>query len=145
MAEAHYYETTLNENSEATISNVWKANYEMHITLDGFNAIDSVVNLADKDTYDFTLGLTENIVKPYNLMIDSGSADNARTFIWNYADYYADDFEGHTDFTINSPGKLGWQYIDGDGASAVLSTQATTRLGLMPSSPWPSSCSILIR
>lgn len=115
--ERHYYETTLDENGEATISNVWKANYEMHITLDGFNAIDSVVNLADKDTYDFTLGLTENIVKPYNLMIDSGSADNARTFIWNYADYYADDFEGHTDFTINSPGKLGWQYIDGDGAS----------------------------
>ena len=28
----------------------------------------------------------------------------------------SDDFEGHTAFTINSPGTVGWTYIDGDGA-----------------------------
>lgn len=27
---------------------------------------------------------------------------------------YWDDFEQHTDFAINSPGQIGWQYIDGD-------------------------------
>ena len=29
----------------------------------------------------------------------------------------SDDFEGHTYGTINSPGTVGWTYIDGDGAS----------------------------
>lgn len=30
---------------------------------------------------------------------------------------YTDDVEGHTYGTINSPGTIGWSYIDGDGAS----------------------------
>ncbi len=29
----------------------------------------------------------------------------------------SDDFEGHTAFTINSPGTVGWTYIDGDGST----------------------------
>ncbi len=29
----------------------------------------------------------------------------------------SDDFEGHEAFAINSPGTVGWTYIDGDGAS----------------------------
>ena len=29
----------------------------------------------------------------------------------------SDDFEGHEAFTINSPGTVGWTYIDGDGAN----------------------------
>ena len=27
---------------------------------------------------------------------------------------YYDDFEAHEDFTINSPGNIGWSYVDGD-------------------------------
>ena len=32
-------------------------------------------------------------------------------------DGYWEDFEGHDDFVINSPGSIGWQYIDADNAS----------------------------
>ena len=128
----HYYEATLDDNGEATISNVWKTNYEMHVTLDGFSPVDSLVNLSDDDSYSFTLNLTEKIVKPYNLIIEKGSSDDARTFIWNYENCYADDFEGHTDFAINSPGLLGWQYIDGDGAE-------TGAFNTGSDSPWPNA------
>jgi len=35
-----------------------------------------------------------------------------------------DDFEGHEDFVINSPGDLGWQYIDVDNANTYTWTAA---------------------
>ncbi|MCF0207226.1 MAG: T9SS type A sorting domain-containing protein [Bacteroidales bacterium] len=32
--------------------------------------------------------------------------------------YISDDFESHTSFAINSPGEVGWTYIDGDGRTS---------------------------
>lgn len=128
----HHYEATLNDDGHATLGPVWKSDYTLRLTLDGYAPIDSLMRLTQTDSCTLTLSLMEQKEKPYNLMIDEGSAPNARTLIWNYADYYADDFEEHADFTINSPGELGWQYIDGDGASTgAFNTGSDT--------PWPNA------
>lgn len=46
--------------------------------------------------------------------------DKAVTLRWNNPEPINglfDDFEDHTDFAINSPGSIGWQYIDADNAA----------------------------
>lgn len=53
---------------------------------------------------------------PMHLTLE-GVDDHAVTFSWHSPEAingYWDDFEQHTDFAINSPGSIGWQYIDGD-------------------------------
>ncbi len=42
---------------------------------------------------------------------------------------YFEDFESHDDFTINSAGSIGWQYIDGDNANTY-TWQACTFAGM---------------
>lgn len=46
-----------------------------------------------------------------------GVDDKTVTLQWNSpepTDGYYDDFEGHPDFVINSPGSVGWEYLDMD-------------------------------
>ncbi len=53
---------------------------------------------------------------PYGLRCD-GVNDQTVRLSWNTpeaVDGYFDDFEDHDDFAINSAGKVGWSYIDGD-------------------------------
>ena len=69
---------------------------------------------------------------PYSLINLAGSEDGIPyglrlmevdnkdvSLSWNTpeaTDGYWDDFETHDDFVINSPGSVGWQYIDADNA-----------------------------
>lgn len=53
---------------------------------------------------------------PYGLQVNSVS-DKTVALSWlspEKTDGYYDDFEGHTDFEVNSPGPVGWSYVDGD-------------------------------
>ena len=53
---------------------------------------------------------------PYGLQLD-GINDRNVNISWispEPIDGYFDDFEGHTDFEINSAGSIGWTYIDAD-------------------------------
>lgn len=54
--------------------------------------------------------------KPYGLhLVDIDNKDV--TLRWNNPEAmngYFDDFEGHADFAINSPGSIGWTYLDMD-------------------------------
>lgn len=55
---------------------------------------------------------------PYGLHVVSVE-EKSVTLQWNNpepADGYFDDFEGHSDFVINSPGAIGWDYLDMDNA-----------------------------
>lgn len=48
-----------------------------------------------------------------------GIDDKTVTLQWNSpepTDGFYDDFEGHSDFVINSPGSVGWEYLDMDNA-----------------------------
>ena len=56
---------------------------------------------------------------PYGLHTVSVD-EKAVTIQWNNPepmDGYFDDFEGHSDFVINSPGSIGWDYLDQDNAN----------------------------
>ena len=55
---------------------------------------------------------------PYGLRL-TGVNDKEVSLAWltpEKTDGYWEDFEGHDDFVINSPGSIGWQYIDADNA-----------------------------
>lgn len=64
---------------------------------------------------------------PYGLRLMDVN-DREVTLSWlspEKTDGYWEDFETHNDFQINSPGSIGWQYIDGDNA-ATYTWQACT-------------------
>ena len=103
------------DNGMVVIPDVWKAEYDLVVELDGFNTLYETVDLSKDNSYDLSYKLTEHQVTPYNLIIADTENANEKEFIWNYPDVFFDDFEEHDDFAINSPGAIGWQYIDGDG------------------------------
>ncbi len=54
--------------------------------------------------------------KPYGMQL-TGIDNKNVTLRWNTPEAtngYFEDFESHTDFTINSPGNIGWSYLDMD-------------------------------
>lgn len=127
----HVYQAEADASGDVNFPNVWKAKYQLTITLDGFIGKDTTVDLTAEDAYTFNFALDENRVQPYGLLIDMGDKGNDRKFIWNYPDVFNEDFESHEDFAVNSPGEIGWQYIDGDGAE----TGGFTFDGV---DPWPN-------
>lgn len=121
---AHVYQLTAGDEGVAMADSVWKTTYDVQITLDGFNPINTIVTVDKDNSYSFDFELTENQVQPYGLQIENGSWGAQKLFIWNYPDYFEDGFEEHDDFTINSPGSIGWQYFDGDeGETGAFSFQ----------------------
>lgn len=53
---------------------------------------------------------------PYNLRL-TGVNEHTVSLAWTSpepVDGFFEDFEGHNDFAINSPGSIGWTYIDAD-------------------------------
>lgn len=53
---------------------------------------------------------------PYNLRL-TGVNEHTVSLAWTSpepVDGFLEDFEGHNDFAINSPGNIGWTYIDAD-------------------------------
>lgn len=105
------------EDGLATIEKVWKDNYTVTVVLDGFTGVNEQKDLSQDQSYDFSYMLNEIRVQPFNLIIEDveGTLMAEKRFIWNFPDYFFDDFEQHEDFVVNSPGAIGWNYIDGDG------------------------------
>lgn len=111
----HTFKGIADDNGVITIDEAWKSHYDVTAELDGFKTYSGKIDVSVDNAYEFDCTLNENRVKPYNLVIDEGAYPDSRTFIWNYPDVFFEDFESHEDFAVNSPGKIGWQYIDGDG------------------------------
>lgn len=64
---------------------------------------------------------------PYGLRLDEVK-DRSVSISWNSpeaTDGYFEDFEGHDNFAINSPGTIGWSYIDGDNKNTYSWQQCT--------------------
>lgn len=112
----HVSKGTVDDGGNVTLANVWKGEYSVSVVLDGFKTYTTTVDVSKDDAYSFSCNLDENRIKPYNLVIDEGNSPTEKKFIWNYPDLFFEDFEGHENFAINSPGSIGWQYLDGDGA-----------------------------
>ena len=110
------YEAEFDENGVCEIPDVWKENYQLTITKRGFSSIDEMVDLSSENSYVLRYNITENHEAPKGLKaVAEGDYDSDPLLIWNFPDLISDDFEGHDDFAVNSPGDAGWQYIDGDG------------------------------
>lgn len=63
-----------------------------------------------------------SIAPPSNLTLES-ITDLSVRLSWHSPEAingYWDDFEQHSDFAINSPGEIGWQYIDGDNRNTYV-------------------------
>ena len=113
----HVYEAVAGDDGVVTIENVWKAEYDVTISLDGFESHQQQYVFTGDDAFSYDITLNEIQVKPFNLIVeDIEGQPTQKNFIWNYPDYFFEGFEDHEDFAINSPGLIGWQYIDGDGA-----------------------------
>ncbi len=114
----HIYTAEVEDNADIVIENVWKGQYNLSISLDGFVGVNETLDLGTENEYNLSYTLEENRIQPFNLMIEP--VDNTEIaemrFSWNFPDYFFEDFEEHEDFVINSPGSIGWNYIDGDGA-----------------------------
>lgn len=62
-------------------------------------------------------------------------------------DGYFEDFEGHADFAINSPGNIGWSYIDADNKytytwAACTFTNMGQKMAFIVMNPWMTSPAI---
>jgi len=115
----HAYGAYADENGEVVFENVWKANYDLYITLQGFGSIFEVVKFETEDAYTIERTLEETKVTPFGLKIinDDEEEMNNRLFVWNFPAQIYDSFEEHEAFAINSPGEVGWQYLDFDDPS----------------------------
>lgn len=104
----------VNEENKALFEKLWKGNYTISIVKEGFETVSAKGDFSlenDYTTDEFIL--KEIIVTPYNLQVEE-QGDQQALFSWNTTATIFDDFESHDDFTINSAGKVGWQYLDLD-------------------------------
>lgn len=63
--------------------------------------------------------LDEYRVDPFGLEVSKTSTAGQRKFVWNTPNYLFDDFEGHEAFAVNSPGTIGWTYIDDSHTATI--------------------------
>lgn len=120
--EIHSYKATADENGKMIFPTVWEGTYTVVIERKGFQSVTDEITVEGGKDNSLTYNLTESTQIPENLKIDANGVSGSRLFRWNVIEKWEDDFEGHDDFTINSPSELGWSYIDGDGAPTYASS-----------------------
>lgn len=112
----HNYTGAFDATGILEVSPIWKGKYILSVGKEGFGLIQQELDLSSENEYALTLNLTEERQAPQNLQaVAEGEYDSDQLLVWNFPDMIEDGFEEHPDFEINSPGKYGWQYIDGDG------------------------------
>ena len=111
------YDATFDENGICEIEGIWKQPYRLIISKRGFSTVDEMVDLSVENAYRLHYNIVESHEAPKGLkaVVEEGEYDSDPLLIWNFPDLLMDDFEDHDDFAVNSPGSIGWKYIDGDG------------------------------
>lgn len=111
------YISYADENGKVTFPSLWKNHYDLSITLQGYKDYHrDGMDFTSENQYEISCLLEEYVVDPFNLEIKETDRADERLFYWNVTDHLFEDFEAHPDFAVNSPGTIGWTYIDGDGA-----------------------------
>ena len=99
------------ENGTASLTNLLKGDYSVRITKKGFDTFESTVTLQE-DEETLNSSLVQTILPVANIDF----VEDSNTLTWDvFADIH-ENFDGDdfTDFEINAPGELGWNYYDGD-------------------------------
>lgn len=114
------------EAGKAVFNAVWMGEYKVEVTQEGFVKIaETKVDFSTELSYTKNYELKEMLFAPYNLQIRETNSPTERIFKWNESRAITDGFEEHRNFTINSQGAAGWNYIDGDKSSTFI-FQSTT-------------------
>lgn len=108
------YSATADEEGKVTFGNVWEGEYALTCTKKGFETLTTDVTVSGESDSDLSFTLTEATKMPFNLILEETGEPTERLLRWNVLTDIFEDFEGHDDWAINSPGELGWSYIDGD-------------------------------
>lgn len=108
------YSATADEEGKVTFGNVWEGEYALTCTKKGFETLTTDVIVSGESDSDLSFTLTEATKMPFNLILEETGEPTERLLRWNVLTDIFEDFEGHDDWAINSPGELGWSYIDGD-------------------------------
>ena len=110
------YSLTTNEQGKADFT-LKKGKYRLTVSLLGFDLFGPEnIDLSVNDRYDPKVCvLIKSLIPVRDLTAEAGEKASEWNLFWNMPDI-KDDFESHADFTINSTGSAGWQYVDGDAA-----------------------------
>ncbi|MEG1572909.1 MAG: choice-of-anchor J domain-containing protein, partial [Bacteroidales bacterium] len=112
---AHVYTGVLDANGKLSISQIWKGKYKIHLSKLGYETLDTTGLFTTESNYTMAVVLKQDKKKPYALQVTPDDLQaNTYKFTWNDKKDIVEGFESHSDFTINSGGKLGWSYIDAD-------------------------------
>lgn len=110
-----YSATLENGSKEHTFSDVSKGSYKLTIVNQRFETVIEEVKPDTEDAYTFSYTLKEKLTAPVNLTAtESGESAGTYDLSWNFTSSIFEDFEGHDDFALNSPGETGWSYLDND-------------------------------
>lgn len=111
------YAATVGTDGKAVFRGVWKGRYTIRIELPGYDPVTAGADFSLDDEYETEVFiLRERIVAPFGPEIVDTENPADKLFAWNLTGAIFDDFESHTDFAINSPGSVGWQYLDIDSS-----------------------------
>lgn len=105
-----------NGSCECVFDNVEKGTYVLTILNPRFDVMSDEISPDSESEYTFgEYKLIESLDVPVNLLVDENEENSGvYTIEWNRTSSYYDDFESHDDFALNSPGKVGWSYLDND-------------------------------
>ncbi|MGL4293623.1 MAG: choice-of-anchor J domain-containing protein [Bacteroidales bacterium] len=114
------YNYTLNTDGKCYISDIYPGSHTLIIEKEGLAKFEDK-NLEISKSMSFDIVLQENVRTPFaiksDILYNPRTGDSELKLSWNReTDYFFDDFESHTPFTINlNP----WIGIDGDNANAA--------------------------
>ncbi len=113
-----YTYTVENENGVVNLEPIFKANYYISITHEGFNNyFMSNVDFSTNNSYTIDCELIETLEKPFNLEIEL--KNTVVTFKWNHTENIFEDFESCSNFEIEPQGVVNWKYNDVDKLATI--------------------------
>lgn len=106
------YSATVGSDGRVDIAEIWRDGYELSVKKRGFVTYTNEYDFTTGESAQIAAQLLEYTTDPFGLEVSATGKTGERKFVWNTPNYIFDDFEGHTAFAVNSPGTVGWTYID---------------------------------
>lgn len=113
------YTGTVGADGKLSLGEVWRDVYKVTVSKPGFTTFAAEHDATKGETATVNAVLDEYRVDPFGLEVSKTSTAGQRKFVWNTPNYLFDDFEGHEAFAVNSPGTIGWTYIDDSHTATI--------------------------
>lgn len=114
IGNSNNYTADVAADGTATFKGVWEGAYRVTCAKKGYATVEKDIEVSGSTDYSGELALNETTQAPANLLVEETDTPTERLLRWNVVEGIFDDFESHEDWAINSPGEIGWTYIDGD-------------------------------